>query len=281
MPDWNQIAICGVGLIGGSIGMALRQRGLAGEVIGIGRSPDALERARQLGAIDCGTTDPETGVAMAELIVVATPVELIVDRVRELRRFARADALITDAGSTKRAIVDGLDAADSDDRRFVGSHPLAGGHRSGVEASDGDLFVGRRTILTPTERTPPAALDRLCQFWQSLGSITCEMSAAEHDAVVAGVSHVPHLIAAVLAGTTPADCLTWAASGWADSTRIAAGDPDLWREIVRQNADEIDRALDRFGDGFETLRRSIRERDWNRLTELLIEGKRRRDALGS
>jgi prephenate dehydrogenase len=231
---YDSIAIIGVGLIGGSIGLAVRERKLAREVIGIGRRESSLNGARLIGAIDRGTTDLSEGVAAAELIIVCTPVDTIVENVALAAAACRPNSLITDAGSTKETIVTTIDAALSARRAgspFVGSHPLAGDHRGGAEHARPDLFEGRTVVVTPTSATRPAAVVEITGFWQSLGARVTTMSPAEHDKALASTSHLPHLVAAALAAATPEKLLPLAASGWRDTTRVAAGDTNLWQPI--------------------------------------------------
>lgn len=286
MAAYDTIAIVGVGLIGGSIGLAVRERKLAREVVGIGRHQAKLSAAKRLGAIDRGTTDLSEGVASAELIVVCTPVDTITDGVLLAAAACRPNALITDAGSTKDEIVTTIDAALSGRRSgspFVGSHPLAGDHRGGVEFARADLFDRRTVVVTPTEETRPAGIVEMTGFWQSLGATVMKMSPAEHDAALAATSHVPHLVAAALAAATPEKLLPLAASGWRDTTRVAAGDPNLWEPIFATNRQHVLSALDRFLTTLAELRESLDQEDERLLHRILEQAKtikRTRDALG-
>jgi prephenate dehydrogenase len=283
MPVGQRVAIVGVGLIGGSIGLALRSRGLAEEVVGVGRRPAVLEKAVAVGAIDRGTTNLVEGVAEADLVVVATPVGIIVDVVQAVAQLAPR-ASITDAGSTKAEICQALrpDADGSGLRpgRFVGSHPLAGGHRTGPEHARGDLFFGRTVVVTPEDDTPPGLVQRMKEFWESLGAEVTLLSPEEHDRALAATSHLPHLIASALAAATPEEWLRLAATGWADTTRIAAGDAELWTQIFSQNRAAVLDALRRFEHQLAVLDKAIAEGDTAALTSRLQEGKRIRDALG-
>src|SRR4051812_47971690 len=173
MVEYDTVAIIGVGLIGGSIGLALRERRLAQKVIGIGRRQQSLDVARDVGAIDHGVTNLASGVAQAQLIIVATPVDTIAERVIQASAACPAGSLITDAGSTKEVIVAAADAGLAGRRggpRFVGSHPLAGDHRTGPEHARADLFDGRTVVITPTEHTRAAAVTEVSGFWQGLGA---------------------------------------------------------------------------------------------------------------
>jgi prephenate dehydrogenase len=287
MPARPRVAIIGVGLIGGSIGLALRQRGLAEEVVGVGRRTASLQKASEFGTIDRGTTNLAEGVAGADLAIVATPVAAIVDAVRSVAQ-AAPRAAITDAGSTKaeicRALRAGGDrgptAAAVAPGRFVGSHPLAGDHRTGPEYARGDLFDGRTVVVTPQDDTPPGLVERFQEFWQSLGAEVVLLSPEEHDRALAATSHLPHLVAAALAAATPEEWLRLAATGWGDATRIAAGDPQLWTQIFGQNRAGVIDALRRFEHKLQALEKAIAGSDDAALLARLQEARRIRDALG-
>jgi prephenate dehydrogenase len=286
MAEFDTVAIVGVGLIGGSIGRALRERKLAREVIGIGRREAGLKSAQELGAIDRGTMNLHEGVAEAQLVVVATPVDSIVDFVSQAAAASANRSLVTDAGSTKGEIVRSVEALLVDRRdgpRFVGSHPLAGDHRTGVEFARGDLFDGRKVVVTPTEKSHRAAVVEISGFWQSLGAEVVTMSPEEHDRALAATSHLPHLIAAALALSTPKDLLPLAASGWRDTTRVAGGDPAMWRAIFATNRQEVLDALKRFERWTGEIREILALGQDERLLRILERAnwmKANRDSLG-
>jgi prephenate dehydrogenase len=287
MPARPRVAIVGVGLIGGSIGLALRQRGLAEEVVGVGRRTASLEKAAEFGTIDRGTTNLAEGVAGADVAIVATPVAAIVDAVRSVAQ-AAPRAAITDAGSTKAEICRALRVAGQGSPaapavpagRFVGSHPLAGDHRTGPEYARGDLFEDRTVVITPQDDTPPGLVERFQEFWQSLGAEVALLSPEEHDRALAATSHLPHLVAAALAGATPEEWLRLTGTGWADATRIAAGDPELWTQIFEQNRAGVIDALRRFEHRLQALAKAIADSDNAALFAELQEARRIRDALG-
>lgn len=289
MPSLDRVAILGVGLIGGSIGLALRQRNLAGEVVGIGRRATSLNRAESVGCIHRGTTNLAEGVAGADLVIVATPVDGIVDAVRSAAK-ASNRAIITDAGSTKAEICRRLRQPSHKElqagvervspARFVGSHPLAGDHRTGPENSRGDLFAGRVVVVTPEDEALPAVVERLQEFWQSLGASVVLLSPEEHDRALAATSHLPHLVASALASATPEEWLQLSASGWGDTTRIAASDPQLWAQIFRQNRTAVVDALRRFEHRLAALGEAIAGQDEAAVISQLQEAKRIRDAVG-
>jgi prephenate dehydrogenase len=289
MPTYRKVAIVGVGLIGGSIGLALRQRGLAQRVVGIGRRQSSLDKALACQAIDETATDLEKGVDGAELVVVATPVAQVADLVCRALAATPEDlaatqqrVVVTDAGSTKGAICAAVESRLQDAAgRFVGSHPLAGDHRSGPEHAHGDLFDGKTVVMTPTESTPTETMAKAEAFWQNLGARVTKLSPTEHDEALAATSHLPHLLASALATATPAEWLPLAATGWADTTRVAAGDPELWTQVLAQNKPAVLAALDRLSEQLEKLQADLLDENWSELRETLQNGKRIRDALGS
>jgi prephenate dehydrogenase len=281
MKRWNMVAIVGVGLIGGSIGLALRQRGLAERVTGIGRRQTSLRTARRTGAVTNTTIDLCKGVADAELVVVCSPVGRIVEHVRQAAQFCPAGTLITDAGSTKQAIVELLDGKLPRGCRFLGGHPLAGSEKSGPSNAAANLFEGRVAILTPTKNTRAEDFDLLEHFWSSLGSVVVQMAPDEHDRVLSLTSHLPHAVAAALAAAVPEACFRFSGTGLLDTTRIAGGDPDLWTQIFSQNRGNMLAALDTFVGHLTALGDALRQGDAEALRRLLALAKKNRDALGS
>ena len=201
MKRLGNVAIVGVGLIGGSIGLALRQRNLAENVIGIGRRQVSLRIARRVGAITHTTIDLAKGVAQADLVIVCTPVGQIAEHVQEAARHCPEGTLITDAGSTKQQIVAALDNQLPRGCRFLGGHPIAGSEKTGANYAKAELFDGRVAVLTPTKNTRAEDYDLLEAFWQGLGSVVVQMSPEEHDRALAVTSHLPHMAAAALANT--------------------------------------------------------------------------------
>jgi prephenate dehydrogenase len=277
---FDSLAVVGVGLIGGSVALAAKARAATRRVVGIGRNPESLARAKSLGIIDEFSTQL-SAIADADVIVVCSPVDQIAKQIREAAAFAKLGALFTDAGSTKGNIVRELDVALPAGVKFVGAHPLAGSEKQGAENSRADLFVDRVCILTPTAKSDAGAVERLILFWQALGCRIKTMSPEEHDLALAATSHLPHLIAAILAGQLPDAWRDYTATGFRDATRIAAGDPGLWTAIAVENALAISHALDVFDRRLQTLRDAVLKGDTTTLNELLAEGKRVRDALGS
>ena len=243
MPRFGTAVIIGVGLIGGSIGLALRARRLASRVIGVGRNRVPLEEAVRLGAIEDGTTDLDSAVAQADLVIVCTPVNRVAADVLRVAMAAPADVLITDVGSSKRQIVEAIERHPRSAAAFVGAHPLAGSERRGAAHARADLFDGRICVVTPTPRTPVDRTRETLALWASIGCRVVEMSPVEHDEILAYTSHLPHAVAAALAASVPAEWLPLAAGAYRDGTRVAAADTELWAAIFRENRGPMLKAL--------------------------------------
>ncbi len=281
MKPLSTVAIVGVGLIGGSIGLALRERKLAGRVIGIGRRQESLRAARRVGAVDHTTVDIEKGVAEAELVIVCTPVGRIVEDVRMAAMHCPEGALLTDTGSTKQTIVAELDQGLPRGCRFLGSHPLAGSEKSGATFARADLFEGRIAILTPTKNTRAEDFDFLENFWQALGSVVVQLQGDEHDRALALTSHLPHIVASALVSTVPEKYFRLAGPGLHDTTRIASGDAELWAQIFALNRDNVLGALEQFSAILSALQSAVRDGNHDEIIRLLTLAKKNRDALGS
>jgi prephenate dehydrogenase len=281
MKRLENVAIVGVGLIGGSIGLGLLKRGLAENVTGIGRRQVSLRVARRVGAVTHTTVDLGKGVANADLVVVCTPVGKITDHVREAAENCREGTLITDAGSTKQMLVAALDEGLPRGCRFLGGHPLAGSEKTGASYARDDLFDGRVAILTPTKNTRAEDFDLLEEFWEGLGSVVIRMTPEEHDKALAMTSHLPHMAAAALASVVPEQYYRLTASGILDSTRLAGGDPDLWKQILLSNRENALNCLEQYGAKLASLHAALRDRNDAALEEFLITAKKNRDALGS
>lgn len=280
MNLYNQVAIIGVGLLGGSIAKALKTRGLAQEVIGVGRSAERLTEALAAGIVDRAETCWERALEAADVTIVCTPVDQVATHVLQAASYIPESSWITDVASTKREIVGEIENGLSREI-FIGSHPLAGDHRSGARYSRDDLYQGKTVVLTPTAKTPQGLVDRAKQFWESLGAKVELLTPGQHDSALARTSHLPHLVATALALATPESIGRLAASGWLDTTRVAGGDATLWRPILSSNRAEVTTALGEFQAQLDRLKEALVLMDDGSLEKLLAEGKRIRDALGS
>lgn len=280
-PFWRSVAVVGTGLIGGSIGRCLLSRRLAGRVVGIGRSEATLREARKLGAVTDTSLDVAAGVADADLVVVATGVGSIPAVLEAVDAAARPGTLLTDAGSTKARIAAAWARRKRRRARFVPAHPIAGSHRRGPAAADERLFEGRITVLTPAASTPKADVEAVGEFWASLGSTVYVTTPKEHDRILATTSHAPHVLAAAIAATTKGEQRRFTAGGWRDTTRIASGDPELWADILLDNAANVGSSLARIARYTERLLAAIETGNRRQLVALLEKGKEARDAVGT
>jgi prephenate dehydrogenase len=242
----TRMSIIGVGLLGGSIGLAVKSGAMPAHIIGYGHRPEKLKRAKELGAIDEIAGSCRQAVRDSDLVILCTPVGLFEQVMDEVAGVLSPEAIVTDVGSTKRSVIHLAEKLLPDSSHFVGSHPMAGSEKRGVEFARADLFQGARCILTPTERTSPAATEQVDQFWQKLGMRTSRMSPDEHDRIVCDVSHLPHLLAAALVAMQEPAALPMAGSGFLDTTRIASGDGALWRDILQDNRDNVMDSIRRF-----------------------------------
>jgi prephenate dehydrogenase len=246
----GRLSIVGLGLLGGSVAKAARAASLAQEIVGVGRNPKSLEPALRERAVDRITTDLAEGVRGADMIVLATPVATLERQLPAVWEAASSHALLTDVGSTKAGIVRAAEALGaSRPLGFVGSHPMAGSNLSGFSVARADLFNGATGILTPTDRTPSEPIKRVTEFWEAMGGRVTVMDPATHDRAVAAISHLPHLVVdALVAAVVDMDprFLDVAARGFKDTTRIAASDPAVWREIFQQNREALAEAIAAF-----------------------------------
>ncbi len=278
MKQFNKIAIIGVGLIGGSIGLAARQKKIAKEIVGVCRHKESLRRAIQIGAIDKGALDYKDAVKGADLVVLAMPVTQIIKIGRKLVPYLKKGCLVTDAGSTKEEIVREIEKALPGETYFVGAHPLAGSEKRGVAFALADLFVGSLCILTRTVKTKQKALAKTAAFWQRLGCRTEVVSPRRHDQIVALVSHLPHLAATQLVKVAK-DNLDFAASGFFDTTRIASSDAEVWTDILLTNKKFVIQAIDKYIKNLKLVKDLISRENETRLSAEFKKIKALRDAL--
>ena len=277
----DTLALVGVGLIGGSVGLAVRRRGTARRIVGVDGRPDVLQQALARGAVDKARPDFCSAAAEADVVMFCTPVDVIAGQVLTAAAVCRPGTLLTDAGSTKAAVVRDVEARLPAGVDFVGGHPLAGSEKQGPEHADARMFEGRLVLLTRTPRTDDRALSRTADFWEALGAHIRVMDPEEHDRALAVTSHLPHLTASALAGITPPEWLGLTAGGFRDATRVAAGGPDLWAGIFLSNADAVLSAVGRLEGRLAEFRRALESGDREALTTILREGKAVRDGLTS
>lgn len=279
----KRLALIGVGLIGGSWVLGLRQAGLVSTVVGCGRSAPNLNAALERGIIDEATTDPCEAVRSADVVVVAVPLGAMGPVLATVRDHLAPDAVITDVGSAKASVHrDAVEALGDRVVRFVPGHPIAGNEKSGAAAAFPELFQNRRVILTPEESTDAAAVERIASLWRAVGASVAFMSAAHHDDVLAATSHLPHMLAYSLVDTLSRwsdrdEVFAYAAGGFRDFTRIASSDPEMWRDICLSNRDALVVALDRYMADLADLREQVRAGDAAALESLFRHARDTRD----
>ncbi|MGD9015505.1 MAG: prephenate dehydrogenase/arogenate dehydrogenase family protein [Candidatus Omnitrophota bacterium] len=275
MRLFNQVAIIGVGLIGGSIGLGIKKKRLAKQVVGISRHKSTINLAKKRGAIDIGSLDI-SAIKKADLVILAAPVNSIIQLGVKIRGLIKPGTLVTDTGSTKKSVVKILEKALPN---FVGGHPLSGSEKQGVANARDDLFCGSLCILTPTRKTPQLALSRIRKLWIELGSRVILLTPARHDKLISHVSHLPHIIAFSLIQSVPRSSLFLASSGLKDTTRIAASPAGLWEDIFLTNAENILVALRGFTNSLSGIRRAIKQGDARALERLLRQARLKRQLI--
>lgn len=282
----HRLAIIGLGLIGGSLSLALKERGLVGEVVGYSRQLQTRLRARELGLIDRPVDSASAAVRNADVVFIATPVQAMASVFAEIAPELDPNALITDGGSVKGSVVTAAQSALSAKQigQFVPGHPIAGTERSGPDAAFATLFVDHRVILTPIKENTPDTVARAVALWQSVGALVEQMEVQHHDHVLAATSHLPHLAAFGLVSALSRleeryEVFRYAAGGFRDFTRIASSDPQMWRDICVANRKELLPMLDHYLTELQQLRQLIDVGDSAGVERVFADAKAVRDAL--
>jgi len=268
---FQRMAIAGVGLIGGSLAQAVKERKVVGEVVGVGRNEERLKRACEAGIIDSFTARIDDSLGTVDLMVIATPVCLIADLVEKMIPFLKEGTIITDVGSVKKEVVEQVEGFMPDTLHFVGGHPIAGTENSGFEHSFSTLFEERTCILTPVESTNQQALRQVQELWSRVGSIVVCLNCDEHDEILAAVSHLPHMVAYGMVNCLltiegfEENIFSFSAGGFKDFTRIAGSDPAMWRDIALMNREKLLSMIERFQSYLEELKEAIEQKDSEKL----------------
>lgn len=281
-PWFDTVAIIGVGLLGGSLGLALKQRGLAGRVHGAGHRQTSLDAALERKTIDAAFLDARASVEGANLVVLCTPAAMVTDKLDEIAPACLPEAVITDVASTKADICAHAANRWNASRRFVGSHPMAGSEKFGPEHADPALYEGRVAVVEKGDGLDPEAQRAVCALWEAVGSRVVELEPAMHDALVARTSHLPHIAAAalaVVAGRAGSESKPLIGPGFRDTTRIAGGRPEIWRDICLTNGPAIEQALAELEPLLAELRAAVRDKDEEALMAFFEEGRRMRGEL--
>lgn len=278
---FRKVAIAGPGLIGGSMGMALRKRGLAETVVGIGHRQQSLDKALSVGAIDRAALDPAQGVEGADLVVLATPIGPFPELMAKMAGAISPEAILTDVASSKVRVVEIVSSAlqERPDVAYIPTHPMAGSEQSGPLAASADLFEGSICIITPLTNTFPESKSLITRMWAALGARVVSMTPQAHDRAVARMSHMPHLVAAaILAALDEAD-MSLCGKGLLDTTRVASGSPELWMDICRTNRENVRDALTDYINLLKEVADGLGEGDLGPLRAVLEAAKQKRDRL--
>jgi prephenate dehydrogenase len=274
----QHVTIIGVGLLGGSIGLAIRRRFPRAVVAGVGRRKSSLATAIKHKCIHEAWLDASEPAGRSDLVILATPVCAFEKHLRAIQPVLRPGALVTDVGSTKAQVVRAADRIFGRGGAFVGSHPMAGNENKGPAYATADLLKDALCIVTPTKHTPPTLLKRTEALWRTLGMRTLRMNPDEHDQAVAAVSHVPHALAALLMLLPKDNELPVAATGLRDMTRLAGGDPEMWRDIMTTNRQAVVGSLNKLSRSLARLRKLLDNDDARAIERFFARAKRRRDS---
>ncbi|MDP0497257.1 MAG: prephenate dehydrogenase/arogenate dehydrogenase family protein [Verrucomicrobiota bacterium JB024] len=281
-PMFGKLTVLGTGLLGASLMQAAKARGLCQQALAWSRRPETRLKCEQQSWCDGVYPTASEAVADADLVVLAVPVINIVPLLEEIAPALKAGALVTDVGSTKSLICRHGNAAMPERATFVGSHPMAGSEKAGLEFASETLFEKRACFVTPLVDTPAPAVEKILRFWRELGMEVATTTPETHDEIVAHISHLPHILASVLCETLAAKDPAWrnyAGNGLRDTTRIAAGDPHLWKAILLENREEILRAMAGFEEHWQQMRAAVANNDPFAIVNLLEKGKAYRDAV--
>lgn len=280
---WQKITLVGVGLLGGSLGLAVRQRGLAKQVDGFVRRPESIGECEQCGAVNRATTDLRSAVENADLVVLCTPIAQMHPLVEKMLPALKRDSVVTDVGSVKGSVVEKLEPLVAGaGAQFIGSHPMAGAEKMGVSAARGDLFENAVCVVTPTAKSSAKSVRRLEEFWRAVGGKPVCLSPQLHDEFVSRSSHLPHVVAAelanyVLSPVHPKEQALLCANGFRDTTRVASGSPEMWRDIALANRKNLARVLGVFIEDLQELQLALENADPKSIQEFFEVAKHRRD----
>lgn len=280
---FERIAILGVGLIGASVARSARRQGLCSHVAGYGRNTDNLRRAQEQGIIDSFSADPASACEGADLVMLATPVGSFADLARAAAPRLRRGAIVTDTGSVKGGLVSAMEGLMPEGVHFIGGHPIAGSDRSGMDASQEDLFKNAWCIVTPTGRSDSAALRKVSALWEAMGSRVQSMDPYAHDRIFAAVSHLPHVVAYALVNAVAGidrTSLDYAGQGFRDTTRIAASAPEIWRDICINNRENLIEMIDVLRENLGEVARLLQASDAAALEEIFSRARAVRQDIG-
>jgi len=276
---FKRVTIVGVGLMGGSLGMALKKHRLAREVIGLSHRQTALAQAVKSKAIDVPCVDVKKAIVNADLVVLAAPVDSIIKLFTTINPYLKRGCIVTDVGSAKVKIVESAEKILSSPSFFVGAHPLTGSEKKGVANASADLFEGATCVMTPTDKTSQAAKQKVKHLWTKIGMNVKVLSPEEHDEALAYVSHLPHLMAYGLMAAIPSKFLEYASQGLKDTSRVAASSPQMWSDVCMANPRNVLKALDQSVEQLAHFRKAIISRDQKTLINYFTKAQEKRNKL--
>jgi prephenate dehydrogenase len=279
MLNGKKVVIVGLGLMGGSLGYALKKRFPKCRVIGLSRKQANIRKAIQKKIINEGTTKLEKAIGDADWIIICTPVDKIIPFLKKIDAAAKKGALVTDVGSTKKEIVDWTDCYSFKNIHFVGSHPLAGNHERGLESACPSLYEKGFCFVARGRKTNKTALKRTIQFWKALKQRVEIINSKQHDEIVAGISHLPHIVASLLTSSVDSKKLPYAGCGFKDTTRIAEGDAGLWNAIIQQNRVCIQKELKNFRKHLDSFLICLQKKQGKQILSVLAKAGQKRKSL--
>jgi len=284
MEKPKQIAVLGLGLMGASLALALKKRGYSGRLLGYARREETRNHALATGMFDAVFDEPAEAVRDADITVICVPIWTIARLAEQIVGALKPEAVVTDVGSTKSALLKTMDPLfEGSPAYFVGSHPIAGSEKTGIDAGSPDLYENRLTVVCPSESTPKAAEQAVVELWKAAGSAVVEMSPDQHDAMLASTSHLPHMVAAALArsiaGSDPAKKADFCGTGFKDTTRVASGSADMWVDIIDTNRAALEAELDRFHGELQGLIAILRDGNSEDIRQWLEEAAGQRDEI--
>lgn len=285
-PFFEKVCIVGVGLIGGSIAISLKEKKMVGTITGVGRGKDNLETAINRSIIDSYTHDLGEGVKDCDLIIIAVPVLATSTAVEKASLNLKKGSIVIDVGSVKKSVIDAVEPIMPEGVHFIPTHPVAGTEHAGAANAFSGLYENRRCIITPTENTDKDALEKISSMWKEIGSEVVLMDATEHDLVLASISHLPHLVAYTLVNTVSdmedsieEEILKYSAGGFQDFTRIASSSPDMWKDICAGNKEAILKTIETFSKSLKSLEADIANNNWESVRKSFATAKEARDKL--
>lgn len=281
-PFFDKIAVLGIGLLGASFALAAKKHGLCKEISGFGRNEDNLIKAKERGIIDSYSLNASESCIDADFVLVATPVGVSENTVNSIKNSLKKGTLVTDVGSVKGAIVTAIEALMPEGIFYVGSHPIAGSERSGIDDAKAELFNNALCIITPTDKSNPAATASIKSIWEKIGARIDTMNPYFHDEIYAAVSHLPHIVAYALVNAINdinPNYIEYSGQGFKDTTRIAMSSSEMWRDIAVENRGNLIKFMDVFRENFDKIERLLKNKDGSGLEKEFLKAKHLREKL--